>query len=73
MDAGDKVEARGELPREVVDVVDAVSVVKGRSRWQQIMVVVSDWAAEQRRLANVIHNVTKGNPVRPDADREDSR
>lgn len=65
----DKVELRGELDRDIVDVIDAVSVAKGRTRMGQVSVILAEWAAEQRRISNVIQNVTRVNPAAPDSDR----
>lgn len=62
----DTVELRGEIPRDLADVVDAVSIAEGRSRVQQVIVVISEWAERQRRIANVLHAVTRNNPTRTD-------
>jgi hypothetical protein len=70
MDAGgskDTVELRGDIPRELADVLDAVSIAEGRSRVQQVIVVISEWAERQRRIATVLHQITKRNPARPDS------
>lgn len=62
----DTVELRGEIPRELADVIDAVSIAEGRSRVQQVIVVLGEWADKQRRISTILHQVTRGNPPRAD-------
>lgn len=59
----DKVELRGDIPRELCDFVDAYSIATNRSRMGQVIVVLSEWAAEQHRIASVIHAVARSNPA----------
>lgn len=68
MDANprDTVELRGEIPRDLADVIDAVSIAEDRSRIQQVIAVLGEWAARQRRIATVMHRLSQGNPQRQD-------
>ncbi len=62
----DTVELRGEIPRDIADVVDAVSIAEGRTRTQQVTVILGEWAERQRRIASVLHKITRCNPTAPD-------
>lgn len=65
----DKVELRGDIPRELCDFVDAYSIAKNRTRMGQVIAVLQEWAAEQHRIATVVHAVSPRNPARPDLER----
>lgn len=61
-----KVELRGEIPREVVDVLDAVAQARRVSRMEIVSIVLSQWAQERALEATLIQRVTRGNPFAPD-------
>ena len=56
------VELREEIPRDLVDVIDAVSAARGTSRRQMMIDVLHAWASERVHEATVIMRVTRGNP-----------
>lgn len=56
------VELREEVPRDLVDVIDAVSAARGVSRRQVVMDVLHAWALDRVHEATVIMRVTRGNP-----------
>lgn len=62
----DTVELRGEIPREIADVIDAVSIAEGRSRVQQVIVVLQEWSERQRRISTVLHRISRSNPTTSD-------
>jgi hypothetical protein len=64
--ADNQVELRGMLPREVVDVIDAVSAAKRMTRIELVHRILADWAARKHHEAMLVHRVTRGNP--PGAD-----
>ncbi len=53
------VELRGNCPRDVVDVIDAVSQSKRISRMEQVNAILARWADEKRREAELIQRVTR--------------
>jgi len=56
------VELREEIPRDLIDVIDAVSAARGVSRRQVVMDVLHVWASDRVHEATVIMRVTRGNP-----------
>jgi hypothetical protein len=56
------VELRGEVPRDLIDVIDAVALARGVTRIDLVQQILSRWARERVHEANVIHRVTGGNP-----------
>jgi hypothetical protein len=70
MDMADdgSVELRGPCPRDVVDLLDAVSMARGLTRTQLVNRVLAEWAADQRHVANVIHRVSRVTPAPVESD-----
>ena len=56
------VELRGMLPREVIDVIDAVSSAKRMTRIELVHRILADWAGRKHHEAMLVHRVTRGNP-----------
>jgi len=57
----EQIELRGMCPRDVVDVLDAVSTARRMSRHELVVEVLAVWAKEQVHIANVLGRVTRGN------------
>lgn len=64
------VELRGMIPREVADVLDAISVARRMSRIELATEVLAHYAKEQVHVARVLVAVTGANPCRSDVDRK---
>lgn len=62
----DDVEVRPMVPREICDVIDAVSIARGMNRTQMVNRILSEWARDQRHALMVLNRLTKGNPPEPD-------
>lgn len=67
-DAGNSTELRTECPREVVDVLDAVSLAKRLTRGQMVVAILSDWARDRQHEASLIARLGRGNPAEPAGD-----
>lgn len=61
------VELRGECPREIVGVLDAVSIARDKTRTQLVNEILGEWAAKVRHETNLVQRVLGGNPLPPDA------
>jgi hypothetical protein len=57
-----QVELRGMLPRDVVDVLDAVSAAKRMTRIELVARILNDWAVRKHHEASLVHRVCGGNP-----------
>lgn len=66
---GHSVELRGDIPREIVDTLDAVSLANGKSRICLVTEILHEWASHKRREAMLVLNITQGNPPAVDAGR----
>ena len=60
-------ELRGPCPREVVDLLDAVSMARRMTRMELVVEVLRAYAAEQLHIASVVSSVTRGNPQQPES------
>lgn len=60
MSASSDVELRGPAPREVVDVIDAISSARRQSRMELVNEVLAAWSADRKREAEAIQRVTRG-------------
>lgn len=60
--SGPMTELRGQCPRLVIDVLDAVSQARGLSRTDLVNELLGEWAARQLHEASLIHRVTRSNP-----------
>lgn len=63
---GETVELRGECPRTVVDVLDAVAIARDKTRIQIANEVLGAWAEKVLHEATLVHRVIQRNPVRPE-------
>lgn len=60
------VEVRGGLPREVVEVIDAVAIAERADRMQIIRRVMAEWANAKVHEASLIMRVRNGNGSYPE-------
>jgi hypothetical protein len=60
------VELRGECPRHIVDVLDAVAVARDKTRIQIANEVLGAWAEKVLHEATLVHRVVQRNPPRVD-------
>lgn len=51
------VELRGQVPRDVVNVLDAVSTARRMNRMELVVEILAEWALKQRQIAEAIHRV----------------
>lgn len=58
----DLVELRGQTPRQIIDVIDAVSAARRISRMELVNRILSKWTRDQLHEATVVSRVTRGNP-----------
>lgn len=58
----DLVELRANCPRQIVDVLDAVSGARRITRTVLVLQILNKWAKEQLHEATVVARVTRGNP-----------
>ncbi|MCX8003687.1 MAG: hypothetical protein N2688_01835 [Burkholderiaceae bacterium] len=64
------VELRGEVPREVMDVIDAVvQATPGASRMSIVREILSEWVDRKVHEATLIQRVRRGNGCRAEAAR----
>lgn len=61
------VELRGPCPREIVDVLDAVSQAKRITRTELVNRVLASWVRERLHETTLVQRVTRGNPALADA------
>jgi len=60
--ADDTVELRGDIPKNVMAMLDAVSTAKRVSRMSLVRKILNDWAVKTYHEAMIVERVTKGNP-----------
>jgi hypothetical protein len=58
----DTVELRGDIPKNLMAMVDAVSTAKRVSRMSLVRKILNDWAVKTYHEAMIVERVTKGNP-----------
>lgn len=63
----DSIELRGNCPRFIVDVLDAVSQSRRMSRTELVNEVLKTWARGAVHQSMLIARVTKGNPQLSDS------
>lgn len=66
-DRDDSTELRAECPREVVDVLDAVSIAQRLTRNQLVLRILHDWARDRLHEASLVTRVARGNPAAPES------
>lgn len=54
------VELRGQSPRLIADVLDAISARKRIGRWELVLEILGEWADERVKDAIAIQRVTGG-------------
>ena len=59
---GPMVELRGELPREIADTLDAVSIANDKSRFALVTEILHEWHSLKRREAMLILQIGQSNP-----------
>lgn len=67
--SGATVELRGDIPRDIADTLDAVSLAGCRSRMSLVTEILHDWASHKRREAMLVLNLSHDNPPALDAGR----
>lgn len=58
----DSVELRGQTPKPIVEVLDAICIARGCDRFDVVNEVLLKWARQVAHEATVIASVTRGNP-----------
>lgn len=58
----DVVELRGDVPKNVMAMLDAIAMAKRVSRMALVRKILNDWAVKTYHEAMVVERVTKGNP-----------
>lgn len=58
------VELRGDCPREIVDVLDAISQARRQTRGQLVNEILAAWVDQKRHELMMVERVTRGNPPR---------
>lgn len=62
-----QVELRGMCPRDIADVLDALSIAKRIPRNELVVRVLREWCADRVHEANIVNRVTQGKPLLPDS------
>lgn len=60
--SGVKVELRGDIPREIADVLDAVASARRIPRNELVVHVLGEWAVRRRHEATLINRVARSTP-----------
>lgn len=60
------VELRGECPRDVVDIIDAVAMARDVTRIEMVVTILRKWAGERFHEATLVGRVTRGQSVNLD-------
>lgn len=61
-------ELRGECPRQVVNVLDAVSMARDKTRTALVNEILGAWAEKVLHETNLVQRIAGGNPTQPEAD-----
>ena len=56
----DSTELRGEFPKAIVCIIDAVSHARRKSRMQLVVEILAEWAEQQQAEATAIERVLRG-------------
>lgn len=54
------VEIRGQAPRLIVDVLDAISLTRRITRWELVNSILTEWADDRMREATAVMRVAGG-------------
>lgn len=60
------IELRGQCPREIVDVLDAICVARRINRTDLVNRILKVWASDRLHESTLIQRVTRGNPALPE-------
>lgn len=64
-DTQNTVDIRGDCPRHIVDVIDAISLARRqKNRFELIVEILEDWYQQQMREVVAVQRVTMGNDER---------
>ena len=63
----DTIELRGQSPKSVIAIVDAIAIANRVDRIDVVNAVLLRWARKQAHTSTVVANVTQGNPPLPDS------
>jgi hypothetical protein len=64
------VEVRGDIPREHVDVMDAVvQATPGASRMSVLREIIAEWVGHEKHRAMLVTRVMQGNGITAELDR----
>lgn len=55
-------ELRGQCPRDIVDVLDAVSMARRITRTELVNQILGQWTQKTVNEATLVHRVLRGNP-----------
>lgn len=61
--AGDTAELRGDCPKSILGVLDAVSLARNMTRIALVNEILGEWTAKKAHEAMLVHRVTTGNPA----------
>lgn len=70
MRADDRVELRGDIPRELADVLDAASMAANQSRISLVIDVLHEWALRKHREATLVLRVAPRYPAQQECCRK---
>jgi len=73
MAATDQVELRGMVARQIIDVIDAVSMARRQSRVELVEEILRAWSETRLHEANLVNAVAGRNPSRPERARKSNR
>ena len=59
----EKVELRGDISRDITDVLDAVAKAKRVSRMEMVERVLREWAEEKVHESMMVQRITRGNGI----------
>jgi hypothetical protein len=62
------VELRGLVPRDLIDVFDAVSTARQRTRMDLVIEIMRERAEQWVHESHLIQRVTRGNPLSSESD-----
>ncbi|MDD0837883.1 hypothetical protein PSQ40_04795 [Curvibacter sp. HBC61] len=61
-------ELRQQVPIDLLQIYDAVSLARGKERFEVVLEVLQKAASQWMHEATLIHRVTRGNPANVDSD-----
>lgn len=62
------VELRGDCPRDVIDVIDAISAARRLTRTQLVNEILGDWVRQKLHEVKLVHRVARSNPGLAESD-----